>query len=528
MSVSLYRRFRPSTFDKVIGQYHVVNTLKNQIRLGRISHAYLFTGTRGTGKTSTAKIFARAVNCLHPVDGSPCGECEVCRALAQPSNLDVIEIDAASNNSVDNIRDIREAVQYRPSVGRYKVYIIDEVHMLTTSAFNALLKTLEEPPEHVIFILATTEVHKLPQTILSRCQRFDFRLVGEKTLEKHIASIFKEIGVEAEDRAITLIARHGEGSVRDAVSIADMLVSYTSDVLTADDVEDALGLTSFDMLYALASAVIDGDTERVLRSVSSVIDDGKNLTNLSKDLAAFFLDIVSSGKLPSSELGFSEEEYKRLRSLYDSSTELRLSKIIRIISKLESELRLTTQPQIIFSAILIEAASIETDVSLENTLTRIRMLEKRVNNIYSGSVSVAMDTKQEQQPPQSEESKASLKLLRANSTQDEIEEVVDERALACWKVAGDILKSNGEFALSGIVSTIKTVRFDGDELLLVTKEPGVVSLLEDERYFEKIKEAVLTAGARAFSMRDLRRGNAINNYEERTNKLQELFGGKKQ
>ena len=526
MSVSLYRRFRPDTFDKVIGQYHVVNTLKNQIRLDRISHAYLFTGTRGTGKTSTAKIFARAVNCLHPVDGSPCGKCEVCKALSQPSNLDVIEIDAASNNSVDNIRDIREAVQYRPSVGRYKVYIIDEVHMLTTSAFNALLKTLEEPPEHVIFILATTEVHKLPQTILSRCQRFDFRLVGEKTLEKHIASIFKEIGVEAEDRALTLIARHGEGSVRDAVSIADMLISYTSDVLTADDVEEALGLTSFDMLHSLASAIIDGDSERVLRGVSAVVDDGKNLTNLSKDLAAFFLDVVSSGKLPPAELGFSEDEYNRLRALYDSSTELRLSKIIRIVSKLESELRLTTQPQIIFTAILIEAASIEIDVSLENTLTRIRMLEKRVNNIYSGSVSVAVDTKEEASP-KTEESKASMKLLRANSTQDEIEEVVDERALACWKVAGDILKSNGEFALSGIVSTIKTVRFDGDDFILVTKEPGVVSLLEDERYFDKIKEAVLTAGARSFSMRDLRKGVG-NNSEERTNKLKELFGGKKQ
>ncbi len=526
MSVSLYRRFRPTTFDKVIGQYHVVNTLKNQIRLNRISHAYLFTGTRGTGKTSTAKIFARAVNCLHPVDGSPCGECEVCNALAQPSNLDVIEIDAASNNSVDNIRDIREAVQYRPSVGRYKVYIIDEVHMLTTSAFNALLKTLEEPPEHVIFILATTEVHKLPQTILSRCQRFDFRLVGEKTLEKHIASIFNEIGVEADDRAITLIARHGEGSVRDAVSVADMLISYTSDKLTAEDVENALGLTSFDILYTLASAIIDGDTEKVLRTVNSVVDDGKNLTNLSKDLAAFFLDIVSSGKLPSSEIGCSEEEYSRLKTLYDASTESRLSKIIRIISKLESELRLTTQPQIIFTAILIEAASVETDVSLENTLTRIRMLEKRVNNIYSGSVSVAIDTKEEKQP-QSDESKASMKILRANSTQEEREDVVDERALACWRVAGDILKSNGEFALSGIVSTIKTVRFDGDELLLVTREPGVVSLLEDERYFEKIKEAVLTAGARAFSLRDLRSGVG-NNSEERTNKLKELFGGNKQ
>lgn len=209
--LAIYRRFRPSTFDKMVGQEHVVRTLVNQINSDRIGHAYLFCGARGTGKTSAAKIFARAINCLHPVNGSPCGECEVCKALLDPANLDILEIDAASNNKVENIREIRDKVQYPPVSARYKVYIIDEVHMLTTEAFNALLKTLEEPPKHAVFVLATTEPHKLPATILSRCMRFDFRLVPDKTIAALISQIYDELGKKYDDEAILAIARAGRG-----------------------------------------------------------------------------------------------------------------------------------------------------------------------------------------------------------------------------------------------------------------------------------------------------------------------------
>ncbi|MDD3947443.1 MAG: DNA polymerase III subunit gamma/tau, partial [Clostridia bacterium] len=217
--VSLYRRFRPTSWDKVIGQDHIVTTLVNQIKSDAVSHAYLFTGTRGTGKTSCAKIFARAVNCLDPQNGSPCGVCAHCLALAEPSNLDIIEMDAASNNGVDEIRELKENVQYPPTAAKYKVYIIDEVHMLSGAAFNALLKTLEEPPKHVIFILATTEVHKLPQTILSRCLRFDFRLVPKDKLVALLAEVFTETSYTFEKEALELLALHGEGSVRDTLSI---------------------------------------------------------------------------------------------------------------------------------------------------------------------------------------------------------------------------------------------------------------------------------------------------------------------
>ena len=235
-ATSIYRRFRPKTFDEVIGQDHIVRTLTNQIKTGNIGHAYLFTGTRGTGKTSCAKIFAKAVNCLNPQNGSPCGECEVCKALNNQDSIDIIEIDAASNNGVDQIRDLAQKAYYRPTVARYKVYIIDEVHMLSISAFNALLKTLEEPPEHVIFILATTEVPKVPQTILSRCIRFDFRLVDVDVLVDHLKYVFDILKVKYDEKALVRIAMQGEGSVRDTLSIADMCKSYCADNITYEDI----------------------------------------------------------------------------------------------------------------------------------------------------------------------------------------------------------------------------------------------------------------------------------------------------
>lgn len=239
---SLYRKYRPDTFDKVIGQDHIVRTLKNQIAHGNVGHAYIFTGTRGTGKTSVAKIFARAVNCLSPLaDGSPCGKCENCVELASNSNFDILEIDAASNNSVDQIRELTDKIGFPPTVGKYKVYIVDEVHMLSKAAFNALLKTLEEPPSHAIFILATTEIHQIPATILSRCLRFDFRLVPNGVIAKRIRFIFDDIGVKYENEAVDLIASAGAGSVRDALSVADMCVSYCDSNVTYNGVLEVLG-----------------------------------------------------------------------------------------------------------------------------------------------------------------------------------------------------------------------------------------------------------------------------------------------
>ena len=263
---ALYRKWRPTSFEEVRGQDHIVKTLKNQINSGRIGHAYLFCGTRGTGKTSIAKIFARAVNCEHPVDGSPCGECSMCRQIAEGASLNVVEIDAASNNGVENIRDIREQVQYPPTDGRYRVYIIDEVHMLTTEAFNALLKTLEEPPEHVIFILATTEVHKLPQTILSRCQRFDFHRIPPRAIADRLLYVANQEGVTLSDSAAMLAASVADGALRDALSLLDRCIAISSQI-DEDVVRSAAGLARKTYLFELSNCVINKNTAKALEIV---------------------------------------------------------------------------------------------------------------------------------------------------------------------------------------------------------------------------------------------------------------------
>ena len=272
---ALYRKFRPVEFEDVKGQEHIITTLKNQIEANRIGHAYLFCGTRGTGKTTVAKIFAKAVNCEHPVNGSPCGECAMCRSIAAGTSMNVIEIDAASNNGVDNIREIREEVAYRPTEGKYKVYIIDEVHMLSIGAFNALLKTLEEPPEYVIFILATTEVHKIPITILSRCQHYDFKRISIETITDRMRDLMQEEQVEVEEKALRYVAKAADGSMRDALSLLDQCIAfYLGQKLTYDNVLEVLGAVDTDVFSRLLRSVIRRDVPKVLDIVDDLGDAG--------------------------------------------------------------------------------------------------------------------------------------------------------------------------------------------------------------------------------------------------------------
>lgn len=378
--LSLYRKYRPDTWDKVIGQKYVVRTLINQIERKSVTHAYLFTGTRGTGKTTSAKIFARAINCLNPVNGSPCGECEACRALRGEGSIDIIEMDAASNNGVEEIRDLRENVQYPPSVAKYKVYIIDEVHMLSASAFNALLKTLEEPPEHAVFILATTEVHKLPATILSRCMRFDFRLVPKAELTKHLEKILKAEGVPFEKGAPELIAEQGEGSVRDMLSLADMCLAYSPDKLTVSAVYDVLGTSEFGSLKTLAEALLEGDVSSVLGETERVYNRGKGFTVLNKELARFFRELVTVKNVPGYKGDFSEEEFSVVSALAKKYDNYRIARIMQILASAEGDLRYSTRPRITFEAILVKAAAMYTDDSREALLSRVAALEKALAN----------------------------------------------------------------------------------------------------------------------------------------------------
>lgn len=378
--LAIYRRFRPSTFDKMVGQEHVVQTLVNQINSDRIGHAYLFCGARGTGKTSAAKIFARAINCLHPVNGSPCGECEVCKALSDPANLDILEIDAASNNKVENIREIRDKVQYPPVSARYKVYIIDEVHMLTTEAFNALLKTLEEPPKHAVFVLATTEPHKLPATILSRCMRFDFRLVPDKTIAALISEIFDELGKKYNDEAILAIARAGEGSVRDALSVADLCVSYTNEKLTYNDVIAVLGASDSRVTARLVENIFKGESGKVLETIDELIDLGKGVGVLNKDVSAHLRDVMVAKTCKNAReiLSIPESEFALIEKNAELADVHRILRATEIFAGVENDLKYSTHPRVVFEAAAMRASMPEQDYNIDALLARIAKLEKAV------------------------------------------------------------------------------------------------------------------------------------------------------
>ena len=290
---ALYRKFRPQEFEDVKGQEHIVTTLKNQIKADRIGHAYLFCGTRGTGKTTVAKIFAKAVNCEHPVDGSPCGECAICKAIADGSSMNVIEIDAASNNGVDNIRQIREEVTYRPTEGKYKVYIIDEVHMLSAGAFNALLKTLEEPPSYVIFILATTEAHKIPITILSRCQRYDFHRISIDTIAGRLMDLMKEENVDVEEKAIRYVAKAGDGSMRDALSLLDQCIAFhLGETLTYENVLEVLGAVDTEIFSRLLRQIISKDITGAIGTLDTLVDEGREMGQMVTDFTWYLRNLL--------------------------------------------------------------------------------------------------------------------------------------------------------------------------------------------------------------------------------------------
>ena len=378
---ALYRKFRPSEFADVKGQDHIITTLQNQIRANRIGHAYLFCGTRGTGKTTVAKIFAKAVNCEHPVEGSPCGECETCRSIAAGTSMNVIEIDAASNNGVDNIREIREEVAYRPTEGRYKVYIIDEVHMLSIGAFNALLKTLEEPPEYVIFILATTEVHKIPITILSRCQHYDFKRISIETITDRMKELMDTEHVEVEDKALRYIAKAADGSMRDALSLLDQCIAfYMGQKLMYDNVLEVLGAVDTDVFSRLLRKVIDRDVAGVLDVVDDLVMQGRELTQLAADFTWYLrnLLLVKTSDNIEDVLDVSTENMAQLKEEAQMIEPDMLFRYIRIFSELSNQLKYATQKRVMLEVALIKLCTPAMENTQDSLLDRIRAVEEKV------------------------------------------------------------------------------------------------------------------------------------------------------
>ena len=481
---ALYRKFRPQEFDDVKGQDHIVTTLKNQIKADRIGHAYLFCGTRGTGKTTIAKIFAKAVNCAHSVDGSPCGQCEICKSITNGSSMNVIEIDAASNNGVDNIRQIREEVTYRPTEGKYKVYIIDEVHMLSTGAFNALLKTLEEPPSYVIFILATTEAHKIPITILSRCQRYDFHRITIDTIANRLMDLMKEEQIEAEERAIRYIAKAGDGSMRDALSLLDQCIAFhLGEKLTYENVLQVLGAVDTEIFSKLLRQIIGKNITGAITTLDILVDEGRELGQMVNDFTWYLrnLMLIQSSDDMEEVLDMSKENLIALKEEAQMVKPEVLMRYIRIFSELTHQLRYATQKRIFIEIAIIKLCRPQMEKDYASVIDRLASLEAKIANgipMMPVNASTSMDflTGSEPQEP--------IKKV-------EIPQVIPEdiqKVMQNWK---SIQNEIGALTKSYLARAVPSLGKD-NELLLVLDDANAYEYLSENRSncIDTLKEVI--------------------------------------
>lgn len=445
---ALYRKFRPITFSEIVGQEHITRTLRNQIIAGRVGHAYLFNGGRGTGKTSAAKILARAINCLNPKDGEPCNECEICKGAINGSLTDIVEMDAASNNSVEDIRSIREEVNFLPTKAKYRVYIIDEVHMLSTGAFNALLKTLEEPPEHVKFILATTEPQKLPATILSRCQRFDFKKISNENIIKRLNIVCEKSNIEITKEALNIIAVLSEGAMRDALSILERCIQDGENKIDEDKIKDLVGIPKITYIHQLTESILEYDVDKALANIDEVLEDGKDINNLLWELIKYVKDILvykASNKL---EL-YSEEELNKIRIISEKVSKEKLVDIIYQLSNLENDIKWSTQKTIMFQAGIIKLCSKQAETS-SNLEERLDKIEKylRTSKVTS-NMTMPVQQVQSNEPRMTfgVSSKNSTEFKNTNIPKSNKEKKFSNKSEEYWPQIVNDLKQSGKIVL---------------------------------------------------------------------------------
>lgn len=378
MKQAIYREFRPKDFTRVVGQEHIVEILKNQIRTGNLGHAYLFSGIRGTGKTSCAKIFARAVNCLNPIDGNPCNECENCKMILNDKALEVVEMDAASNRRIDDIRELKEKVIYPPQIVKYKVYIIDEAHMITNEGFNALLKILEEPPKHLIFILATTEIDKLPDTIISRCQRFEFKRINNSDIVKNINYVLNNLNVEVEEDGINLISELSSGAMRDALSLLDQVVATGKEKITIEDINECLGLVNLNMLFELSKSILNSSKNETIETFRNLVENGKTPHNIIIDLIKHFRNIILVKSVKKELTTLNDVEYKRY---FEHSNKFEIAELIYILENLldvEDKMKKSDMQNALAELLIIKICSFKKEKS--EMEKRIESLEKIIKS----------------------------------------------------------------------------------------------------------------------------------------------------
>lgn len=459
---ALYRKFRPATFSEMVGQEAITRTLKNQIIAGRVGHAYLFSGGRGTGKTSSAKILARAINCLNPKDGEPCNECEICKGILSGSLTDVVEMDAASNNSVEDIRSIREEVNFLPTLAKYRVYIIDEVHMLSTGAFNALLKTLEEPPEHVKFILATTEPQKLPATILSRCQRFDFKRIPNSDIIKRLKVICSQSNIEITEEAMQMIAVLSEGAMRDSISILERCVQDGENQITEEKIRELVGIPKLTYIYKLSKGILEYDVEQAIGAMDAVLEEGKDLNNFLWETVKYLKDLLLL-KTGAGDILYNEQEKQQMLELSEKASKDRLLKLIYALSDLENDMKWSSQKSILFQVGIMKACRREENEGIEE-------IEKRVNtieNILKGGVTIGRQPQTDVVKVASVPAEPSFVASQPEPVKKpapKVEKVAQkaqaENYLPYWQTVVDTLKSSGKIMLYTNLINTKAVELN--------------------------------------------------------------------
>lgn len=480
--MALYRKFRPDEFEEVRGQDAIIKTLKNQIISGRIGHAYLFCGTRGTGKTTVAKILAKAVNCEHPVEGSPCGDCDMCRAVASGASMNVVEIDAASNNGVDNIREIREEVSYRPTEGRYRVYIIDEVHMLSTGAFNALLKTLEEPPDYVIFILATTEAHKIPVTILSRCQRYDFKRISIETITARLLELIEKEGWDVEEKAVRYIARAADGSMRDALSLLDRCAAfYMGERLTYDHVLEVLGAVDTEMFSRLLRDIIQADVREVIRTVDDMIMQGREPAKIVTDFIWYLrnLLLVRGSDDMEDVLDMSTENLIRLKEEAKMVDDTGLMRYIRIFSELSAQIKYATQKRVLLDVALIKLCRPQMERKEDSLIERLKFLEREIEELKSRGVQTRMNVRVASPEAEDEKIKEPPKLPKALN--EDVKEVAKNYRMLVQS-ASQILKA--------YLKKARLSAGEGNILQIVLPDEIGAGIVKKEEHIQEIKQLI--------------------------------------
>lgn len=524
MHKALYRMYRPKTFADVVGQEHIVKTLKNQIKNNNIGHAYLFSGTRGTGKTSTAKIFARAVNCLNPINEEPCNDCGICINTLNDNIMDIVEIDAASNNSVDDIRELRESVKYTPSRAKYKVYIIDEVHMLSQGAFNALLKTLEEPPSYVIFILATTEPHKIPPTILSRCQRFDFKRVSSKDITKRMEYICEKQNIKAEKKALNLIARNSQGALRDALSILDQCMSFGNKKIEYNDVVELLGTINIDELFELSQAIINENTKKSLQIINEFIVWGKDIRNLINDLIDHFrnLMVCKISKDLDEIISLPEESIERLNKQARSIKINDLIRILNILSETQDSMKVSSNTRILAEVTIMKIAQPMFDESKEALIKRIENLEQVIE---SGNIKITKTNElQEILKNEDDNKQINNQEKKQDITYEEVKNEDVKLIESSWKKIIQKIKNDKKLSIYALLKEVSGFYVKENILFIIFNDnfSFARSRLSSEETIKYVEQVIREILNRSFNLRIYLRSEIRNmNLEENDNKSDE-------